>query len=268
MNLQTLKKMYKDLKSETGSFTKLSPEILQKDPRRLTVFRILLNMKQIEAKRKLTPSICDYETGRYTKIQRKKAIEIVEKIKREIDKIELNEELLEKNYKNLNGFREEMLKKGLNALSPEKKTEVIQKIREGVINNINKRFTEEKDGKSEKFFLTDQEKKIATILNANKIVFKQNYYLKNINVDFVFFNENIPKGFLMATEIKTKRYSTKNLLIERIALRGFRLKKYFPNLKSIVFVSIEYLTPSQSKLLEEAYDVVLINDFSSITKLF
>lgn len=261
MNLEELKVMFNEVQSKTNNFTKIEPSLLLQNPKILTLFRILLGIKQNDAKKTITPSIADYETGRYKKMKLSKAEKIAKKIKYLVKNVNPSLKLLEQNYENLNGLREKILKQGLNAFGDRKK-EIVNNIRKGVINFLELGGYDRKPRKLNRP-KTQQEIKIAKILE-NRITFEQDCDIKGINTDFAIPSSENPEKIIMATEIQTQRYEGKFQLIERIALRGFRLRKRIPNSKLICFVSVSYLTPAQRKLLEEAYDHVLINDFEKL----
>lgn len=264
MDIGTLEKTYRELEGLTQHFKKMRPDLLQQDPRRILVFRLLLGLRQEEAKKIFSPSICDYEYGRYKKMKPGKASKVMEKIAQEFvaKNVRPSSNLLRQNFKRFNGLREEILKKGMNALSSQMKAEVKIKIRKSIIRSIESgkydiqkalatRAARERE--------TEQEQTIRYTLEKTKMKFQQHVYIGNVNVDFAIPNAENPTAAIMATVIGTRKYSFKCLLIERLALRMFRLKKRLPKLKTVAVIETEYLTPSQRKLLEECCDTILLN---------
>ncbi len=259
-NIENIQRLFEKVKKETNNFTQINEDYIKTNPKALKIFRILAGLRQEEFKKNIDSSISDYEYGRIKQLRKRKKIttllnfcrETIKKIKTSDQKIE---EIFQRNFEEIS--------------FPQRQEEIKNKIRRSVIKYISSiNFYEILEKASRKETIREDEKVVLEYLKNIGISSKEievHKYLGKINIDLFIPST---KTAIFVTSIKSTRYSTIYLSLERIALRSFRLKKNCSQVTSVgvVFVPIS-LTPHQLDLLQDAFDIVCVNDLNNLTLL-
>ncbi len=244
-NIARIRDTFKLAQKLTKNFKEIIPKIIEENPRVLLVFRILAKLTQEEAKKKIDPSFGDYETGRIRKLRKKEKIARLFNFAKNV-----LEELEGQDIEKIFNTNLEFL------LFPQRRDNIKNKIRTAVIKRIREQNYFEvlkKSSKREK--IREEERFVANCLNARKILF--HHWIGRVNVDIFIPDEEVA---IFITKINSKRYSTRTILLERVSLRGLRLKKLFPQITTVCIVFSNFpVTPHQEILLHDSFDKVLIN---------
>jgi hypothetical protein len=255
-NISEVIKLFNEVKKATNNFKEINEDYLKTNPKCLKVFRILRGIKQEDFKKNVDPSISDYECGRikqirnHTKLKKLMAFiqETIETINRSGDVDKLFFTNLEKIF------------------FPQKSEEVKNKIRKSIINYISSNnYREILEKAAGREIVREDEKKVIEYLKNSGISesdIEVHKYVGKINVDIFIPKKKIA---ILVTSTSSTKYSHRYAIIERVALRGFRLKKLYPEITSVlVLFSNLPITPYQQELLKDAFDFIFINDLSAL----
>lgn len=255
-NVVLIKNVFSELAKISKNFTFFSPKFLRSKPQILLLFRLQLGLDQEEFANlidKAKSTISYYENCKSAPTL-KSADKILNKIS-SLVKLPLNEELIisrfQEQLKKSKGFSDRRRAVEL-AYESNRNWKRKQEIGANLIKNSHR---------------TGQEKMIENSLKAYKIDFVSQAILLlgksragAIIADFLL-NGN-KKIVVEATEdyldFKFSKQCKRRAML--LAYRGFRIKKYFPNYYTIVFLSQDKINGRIKHILKEAYDKVIIDD--------
>ncbi len=251
-----IKNVFAMLSKISRNFTFFSPKFLRSNPQTLLLFRLQLGLDQEEFASligKAKSTISYYENCKSAPTL-KSANKILNKILSQV-KLPLNEELI------ISRFQEQ--KKKSNGFSDRRRA-----IELAYESNKNwKRRQEVGVNLVKNSYRTKQEKMIENALKTHKIDFTSQVALLlgesragAIVADFLLDCKK--KMVIEATEdcldfMFSKQCKRRAMLL---AYRGFRIKKYFPDYYTVIFLSQDKIHERIRQILEEAYDKVIIGN--------
>ena len=219
----SLKQLYNECAESTKNFTEITPDNLVENPKRLLIYRLMLNMSQPKFGRLLNiddGNIPKYELGRIRKMQYKTAERFINQITKRLQVITYDKLLV-----NFNRFEQESM--GWFKVHNES-SKLLRARREAAAKTLEKRPT-------------SQETEISETFDKKGINYKRNYYFdknRGIIVDFLIHFKSKP--IIIECKYINSKYSREVTgQIRRLAYQGYKIK-YYHNVYFIGFIESQY----------------------------
>ena len=236
----SLRILYREVMQESDSFKDIRPEVLTRNPRRLLVFRLFLNLDQRSIGKLLGKSqgtVWFIENGYIKTINKDSAVRIVELAKK-IRTVP--------NYEDLSARSMEITKRGRFYGQYAKK--------------MSERASKDKSIRSAVSIKpTRQEALLVEELTKKQVDFKLHGVIdaeRKFVVDFVFPSEGNPRLILEMKDLQ-KDYRKRLLAID-LAYRSLKIRKYHPDVRMIAAINGK-LQNDALEIVKSEYDKVLQN---------
>ena len=268
-----ISKLYDEVKDETENFKKFDLDFFIKNPKRLIILRLILNLNLREFSKVVGCSfsyVSEWENG--NKRPSSKTLEsILNKLRKEI---------ISKKLKN---SRNDVIENFL----------YFKKMAEGTFSNLEsfayvkrnwyKRMNQSKLQLNSIIGIknikrTSEEKEIAKILKKNKIKFEEQSAVLDIGnkagiiISDFLINMNKCQFIIETSNFRIKKidFKAKRIVKSRARLlsyKAFRINLYKSQTCKIVAIKMNYNYETMINILREAFDYVVVNDFSKIIEI-
>jgi len=254
-------KLFNELKEKTNNFKNIKPEVFLENPKRILIIRLIFNMGQKEFAKFSNISfqaLCNWELNK-RRPAKWKILNVLNRVEPEIKKF--NNIAIEEILKNFRKFKE--MSEGLF-----KNPEIAKLVNQNKSWDIKQKYSIRANKSKRR---TYEENEISTILSSANIIFLEQFPIidagftkaGSILVDFIIISNN------MKIVIETCRLNGKKRMdnSSRQALKSFRIKKFYPEIKTICAVKTNESEHRAIHILKETFDLVIINDFSNIPQI-
>lgn len=251
-------KLFNELRIKTNNFKNIEPEIFLENPRRILIIRLIFGMSLKEFAKFSNMSfqaLSNWELNK--RIPAKwKISQVLSKITPKIEK--LNNIKISETLKNFKKFKE--ISEGLF-----KDPNIAKLVNKNKPWDVKQEYSI-KGNKSQK--RTYEENEIYRMLSNSKINFYDQYPIidagftkaGSILVDFLVIS-NGKKIIIETCRLNGKKRIVYSL---RQALKSYRIKKFYPEIKTVCAIKTNENEDKSVYILKEAFDFVIINDFSTI----
>ena len=258
---EEIRELFYELQTKTDNFKNIESQLFFQNPRRILIIRLIFGMSLKQFARFTDTSfqaLSNWELNKKTPAKWKIA-KVLNKIIPEIQKI--NDISIKEVLKNFKKFKK--MSEGLF-----KNPEVLKLLNENRSWIMRQKYSINASKFRQR---TNEEAEISKILSDKKMEFYEQHPIINAGSskagyllsDFYVISENA--NFIIETFRLNGKHRIQSSIIQ--ALKSYRIKKVFPDIKTICAVKTNETEHKSMYILKEAFDFVVINDFLTIPQL-